>query len=101
MTPSVKEVQPALDTVEAAERPRLVMESAIAIFRYSGNPLVKVQDVLQQLHERGLDLGVKQPFAVIGTVLANAEDFRKVARNTFEYVGTYEPYAPDVFELDP
>lgn len=99
--PTVDKRQTALDTVRSTERPRLIMEAAEALYRHSGNALVKVQDVLQHLNLKGLDLGVKQPFAVIGTVLASAEEFRKVARNTFEYVGPLEPYAPDVFELDP
>ena len=78
---------PHLDTVETSERPRLIVEAAVAVWRRlpPSNELVKVQHVLEELHSQGLDLGVKQPFAVIGTVLSSADRFTKVARNTFEY----------------
>ena len=78
---------PNLDTVEMSERPRLIVEAALSVWRRlpPRNDLVKVQHVLRELNDQGLDLGVKQPFAVIGTVLASAEGFTKVARNTFEY----------------
>ena len=87
------EPRPGLDAMEASERPRLITEAAIAVWSAQQNPdhydpahtLVKVQDVLAELNDRGLDLGVQQPLAVIGTVLASANGFRKVARNTFEY----------------
>ncbi len=48
--------------------------------------LIKVQDVLERLTSKGLDLGVQQPLAVIGTVLSGATDFTRVARNIFEYI---------------
>ena len=78
---------PHLDTIETAERPRLIVEAALALWRRMppGNDLIKVQDVLQEMNSQGLEMGVKQPFAVIGTVLARADGFKKIARNTFEY----------------
>ena len=83
---------PELDIIEAAERPRLILEAATEIWQNQQEnwsatdaELVKVQEVLDRLKAKGLDLGVQQPLAVIGTVLASADDFRKVARNTFEY----------------
>ena len=78
---------PTLDTVRVVERPRLIIEAAMSIWEDLpvGNDSVKMQDVLQALNGKGLDLGVKQPLAVIGTVLANSNEFRKVARNTFEF----------------
>ena len=44
---------------------------------------VKPQDVLNYLEHQGLALGVQQPLSVIGTVLANSDYFRRIARNTF------------------
>ena len=78
---------PHLDTVEMSERPRLIVEAALALWQRlpPGNNLIKVQDVLQEMNNLGIDLGVQQPLAVIGTVLARADRFKKVARNTFEY----------------
>ena len=86
-TSEVEDLTPRLDTVEMSERPRLIVEAAIALWRHlpPGNNLVKVQHVLQEMNSNGLDLGVQQPLAVIGTVLARADGFTKVARNTFEY----------------
>ena len=83
----VQKPVPTLDTVRVVERPRLIIEAAMSIWEDLpvGNDSVKVQDVLQALNGKGLDLGVKQPLAVIGTVLANSNEFRKVARNTFEF----------------
>ena len=83
---------PELDIIEPAERPRLIVEAATEIWQNQKDSwlgadaeFVKVQAVLERLKEQGLDLGVQQPLAVIGTVLASADGFKKVARNTFEY----------------
>ena len=84
---------PELDVIEAAERSRLIVEAATEVWHdqqhaWDSGPdshLVNVQEVLERIRTKGLDLGVKQPLAVIGTVLASADGFRKVARNTFEY----------------
>ena len=83
----IPDLAPPLDTVEMSERPRLIVDAALALWRRlpPGNNLIKVQDVLQEMNNRELDLGVQQPLAVIGTVLARADGFTKVARNTFEY----------------
>ncbi len=85
---------PHFDTVETSERPRLIVEAALAVWRRlpPSNELVKVQCVLEELHSQGLDLGVKQPFAVIGTVLSSADRFTKIARNTFEYKADDLPF---------
>ena len=80
-----------LDEIEPSVRPRLIVEAATEVWeeQQTGWPgadkdLVKAQRVLDQLRAKGLDLGVQQPLAVIGTVLASASGFKKVARNTFE-----------------
>ena len=87
------EVSAGLDLIEASERSRLVVEAAQEIyldlgrdpFCDAGSMLIKTQDVLNFLRKRGLDLGVQQPLAVIGTVLSNATGFHRIARNTFQY----------------
>ena len=78
---------PRLDTVEMSERPKLIVEAALALWRRlpPGNNLIRVQHVLQELNKQGIDLGVQQPFAVVGTVLARADGFMKISRNTFAY----------------
>lgn len=78
-------------SVETVDRPRVIIEAATAIYQRlpAGNKYVHAQAVLEELVDRGLDLGVQQPFAVVGTVLASADDFRRVARNKFEYVGPF------------
>lgn len=93
-----------LDVIEAPERPRLIIEAATEVFRTqheewpsnSDAHLIKVQDVQERLRTKGLDLGVKQPWAVIGTVLTSADGFSKVARNTFEYTPPPPPPVEDL-----
>ena len=87
------EVSAGLDLIEASERSRLVVETAQEVYLDlvmnpsvdEGSMLIKTQDVLNLLRRRGLDLGVQQPLAVIGTVLSNANGFHRIARNTFQY----------------
>ena len=87
------ETDPELDVVEARARPRLILEAALEVWESQNSEwpprsdpqLVKGEDVLEQLRTKGLDLGVKQPLAVIGTILNGADEFTKLARNTFEY----------------
>ena len=72
------------DKVKPSERPREITTAAfLCLGRRSGT--VTVDEVFTALSNQGLDLGVQQPHAVIGTVLAKAEGFTKVARNKFEY----------------
>ena len=87
------EIAPELDEIEPSERSRLIVKAATEVWKdqQTGWPgadsdLVKAQRVLDQLRADGLDLGVQQPLAVIGTVLASASGFKKVARNTFERI---------------
>ena len=99
---------PDLDAIEPSERSRVIIEAADEVYRdreantwtYTGTTLVKTQEVLEHLRRRGLDLGVQQPLAVIGTVLANAPGFHRVARNTFEvYPATDQHGKDDVDDL--
>ena len=86
------DVAAGLDLIEPAERPRLIVEAATEIYQdIRGNSfgesepvLIRAQEVLDTLRRRGLDLGVQQPLAVIGTVLSSATGFHRIARNTFE-----------------
>jgi hypothetical protein len=99
---------PDLDPIEPSERSRVIIEAAGEVYRNrenntwtaTGTELVKTQEVLDHLRSKGLDLGVQQPLAVIGTVLANAVGFQRVARNTFE-VREDKPQSPydDVDDL--
>ena len=43
-----------------------------------------VQELLDEIHRRFASLGVKQPLAVIGTVLSNSPQFKRVAPNTYQ-----------------
>ncbi len=84
-----REPPSGLDAALPKERPGLIVEAAVAVWRRlpsTSGDCVKVEAVLQELESaRGIDLGVKQPLAVVGTVLARATGFTKVARNTFKY----------------
>lgn len=102
------EVPPGLDLIEPSERSRLIIEAAQEFFGhlkeqrdwYDNSPfLIRTQDVFTLLKSRGLDLGVQQPLAVIGTVLTNADGFHRIARNTFQ-VREEETISPIFDETD-
>ena len=78
---------PGLNKVEVGQRPQVIMEAAI---KRVSNHRVKVQDVFAELTKMGLDLDVKNPLAVIGTVLARSKVFVKIAQSTFEYIPSGE-----------
>ena len=72
---------------EAYTEESIAVADALGHWRplHSDGPFrVTTQQVLWSIESQGLSLGVQQPHAVIGTVLANAEGFQRIARNTFE-----------------
>lgn len=74
-------------SVNAPDRPQEILDAAETVLdSTSGIFVVRVQDVLDELDRRRLDLGVKQPLAVIGTVLSRSEYYNKIARNTFHRI---------------
>ncbi len=87
-----RDSEPGLDTIEPSERSRVILEAADEAYREregsnwtaTGKALIKTEEVLKHLREQGLCLGVQNPLAVIGTVLANADGFNRIAKNTFE-----------------
>ena len=88
------DVPSGLEPIEPLERSRFIVEASEELFREyrerqhweDNSPiLINCQDVYTSLKHRGLDLGVQQPLAVIGTVLNSAKGFHRVARNTFQY----------------
>ena len=88
--PAIPETQ--ANEIEPAQRPRVILRAADEVWEAQQNPwggsetnLINTRDVHLSLKNKGLDLGVSQPLAVIGTVLASAEGYTKIARNTFEY----------------
>ena len=97
-----------LEPIEPSERSRFIIEAAYEIhhdmlrynLRGSEPAFIKAQDVLDLLKRRGLDLGVQQPLAVIGTVLSNADGFHRIARNTFQYQQEETPSPPSYDETD-
>ena len=89
------ESHPPLQRIDPADRPRSIIRTAYEVWETQQREygaldreatLIKVQDVFERLTDNGLDLGVQQPLAVIGTVLASADEFTRVERNTFEYI---------------
>ena len=87
-----KEPEPNLDILVASERSKKIIEAANEAYwdrennnwTHTGTSLLKTQEVLDHLRSQGLDLGVQQPLAVVGTVLSSANGFHRIARNTFE-----------------
>ncbi len=77
------------ESVRAPDRPQVILDAAAAVVEAaSGGLVVNVQEVLAELQRRDLNLGVKQPLAVIGTVLSRSEHYDKIARNMFQRVET-------------
>ena len=79
----------------------MIVEAALEVWneRHTGSwpaknaDFITTTEVRDELRENGFDLGVQQPLAVIGTVLSSADQFRKVARNTFEVIPPLMPHA--------
>ena len=103
------DVPPGLEPIEPHERSRFIIEAAEEIFReYQSRQhwedpspiLISCQSVHNLLKNRGLDLGVQQPLAVIGTVLNGASGFHRVARNTFQFQHGEQPSPPPHDETD-
>ena len=75
------------ESVKAPDRPQVILDAAAAVLEAaSGDLVVNVAEVLAELHRRDLNLGVKQPLAVIGTVLSRSDYYDKIARNSFRRV---------------
>ena len=95
-----------LEPIEPSERSRFIVEAAYEIyddirndsFRGAEPAFIKAQDVLDLLKRRGLDIGVQQPLAVIGTVLSSADGFHRIARNTFQVQKEATP--PPYYDTD-
>ena len=87
-----RDPEPGLDMIESSERPRVIVQAAREAYQErestpwtaTGKPLIKTEEVVEHLKEQGLGLGVQNPLAVIATVLANADGFGRIAKNTFE-----------------
>jgi hypothetical protein len=80
------------ESVRVPDRPQVILDAAAAVVEVTSHgSVVNVQEVLAELQRRNLNLGVKQPLAVIGTVLSRSEYYDKLARNTFLRV---EPLRP-------
>ena len=96
--------EPGLDTIEPAERSRVIVEAAKEAYgereqNYStakDKPYIKTEEVLKHLTDQGFSLGVQNPLAVIGTVLASADGFARIAKNTFEFHQTSNFGADDL-----
>lgn len=72
--------------VPKEQRGQCILEMAQEIVD-EGQRIVAPRDVLDRLTANRLELGVTYPTTVIGNVLARSPDFRRLARNRFEYVG--------------
>ena len=82
---------PSPETLGATSRPQAILKAAEAVMTKTPEGLiVKVPDVLAELERQHLALGVKQPLAVIGTVLSRSKRYRKETRNTFHAIGEHQ-----------
>ena len=68
-----------------------IWEAQQNVWGGSETNLINARDVHSALKNKGLDLGVSQPLAVIGTVLASADGYTKIARNSFEFSPPQQP----------
>jgi predicted RNase H-like nuclease (RuvC/YqgF family) len=76
----------AVKLIPKLERSKRIKEAAEAVAK-RGDMVVTAEMVGAYLEESRLSLGVKQPNAVIGTVLAADEDFERIDVNKFKYIG--------------
>ncbi len=81
-----REFSPTTQVVPRIERPDRIREVALELVSMGDN-VVTTRGILARLKNRGFDLGVKQPYAVVGTVLSRLNEFKRVDVNTFEYIG--------------
>ena len=77
---------PAENRIDPLGRPKAIVTAALQVMSRGTGLKVTTQDVYWELQSTGVDLGVEQPKAVIGTVLSKHESFKKLARNTFEFI---------------
>ena len=78
-------LKPNVRSVAPLERSRMIKDAAMFLV-LEGYPSVTVHMVHDMFRQRGLDLGVRQPGSVIGTVLASAPGFKRTNIGEFEYV---------------
>jgi hypothetical protein len=77
----------ATDSLTSRERSTKISEAAVALAE-SGQRVLTPQDVLDYLKDReGITFGVGKPASVAGTVLSRMEEFERLKRNQFRYVG--------------
>ena len=79
------------DYIEPVNRASYIQDAALDLIN-QGQTRVTVQEVRDFLDDKRLHLGVSQPNAVIGTVLARSAHFRKVDVNVFDYVPDDLPF---------
>ena len=85
--PNVRQVRPL-------DRPQLIKDAAVAAVR-KGYTTVTVHMIQDMFRATGLDLGVRQPGSVIGTVLSRLPDFSRTNVGEFQYIGS------ECEEIDP
>ena len=78
-----------LHKVAKSERPTKIREAAMSLVG-KGMSRFDSARVVTELEYMGFSLGVKQPSAVIGTVLSKSKDFRRIDKNLFHFEGSRE-----------
>lgn len=78
------------DSMTSTERSEKVRQAAIALAR-SGKSEVTVHEVIEYLADReGVVFAVKRPASMAGSILAQMEQFERVAMGRFKYIGAGE-----------
>ena len=81
-----EEVDPVMEDIAPGQRSLMIRSRAQCLVQ-AGEKVITPQQVLDELSKDNLSLGVQQPTAVIGTVLASRREFRRIGENLFQYIG--------------
>ncbi len=75
--------------VDPSKRSDYIFRIAEFVSHSSNGEPFSTQDVLDEIYHRFATLGVRQPLAVIGTVLSSAKGFTRIAPNTYQSTDSY------------
>lgn len=84
---STKISPPQKRVIPKEERSVLIKQYAHEAARQAANQTITLQAVVDQLEADGIDLGTDVPGTAIGNVLFKSNDWRRIERGIFQYVG--------------
>lgn len=77
------------DGLSSSERSAKVREAALALAG-QGRAVLTAQDVLDYLAEQGVEFDMKRPGSMVGTILSQMSEFRRLKQNQFQFNGAHD-----------